>query len=662
MRMKPTLVLILAMAAFAQTNSGGRPVHNEAERLARWKKVKRPFQGSALSARERQMVEKLVEATRLLDEAFWRQSDVGGYAYNASGTGLPGSQPHAVRSAGGVNYEYDANGSLSATTGVQTRINTWTAFNQPERMKYADRTVGFLYDHDYKRVQETLYYRDSNVAVRTTYMIHPDNAGGLGYEREISNGKDESRHYISVGGSVIGVVKTLNVGGMLNQDVSSDPNMTNYWHKDSLGSIVAVSNAQGVVTERMAFDAWGRRIKEAGGNDPNLDPKHGDRGFTGHEHLDELALVHMNGRIYDPLIGRFLSGDPVIQSPEDLQNYNRYSYVLNNPLRYTDPSGDFFLEVAMFLVGAALAHNGNSYWRMVGTTMMMYALSGEGGLIEEGLGTAGSASAFAAGGPGNSFLSAAIATAATPGSNGADIMGAGLFAIGYGVAGGLSPVPSIEKFIAHALLGCMQGAMSGGKCGPSAMAAVVGKGMSEGLPKGVDDFTRGVMTAIAGGTASVIGGGKFANGALQAGFGYLYNNLSKGPVRTKYSVLEDTGHAYDPNDQFVLEYANTNLEKKVYYRLQEIFSGKAVVYEDAFWKDEGFNLPKGIGGKNTWYHIYTMDDIKKGVPSNFNPGEVRIAWEPAGTGNVFYISLHHYRATPAQPMAWSRMVLVPEEK
>ena len=79
--MRPTLVLILAIAAaFAQTNSGGRPVHNEAERLARWKKVAMPFHGDTLSAREREMVEKLVAATRLLDEAFWRQSDIGGYA------------------------------------------------------------------------------------------------------------------------------------------------------------------------------------------------------------------------------------------------------------------------------------------------------------------------------------------------------------------------------------------------------------------------------------------------------------------------------------------------------------------------------------------------------------------------------------------------------
>ncbi|KAF5031483.1 hypothetical protein DSECCO2_627310 [anaerobic digester metagenome] len=62
-------------------------------------------------------------------------------------------------------------------------------------------------------------------------------------------------------------------------------------------------------------------------------------GFTGHEHLDKFALINMNGRVYDPIIGRFLSPDPVLQDPSNAQNYNKYSYVLNNPLKYTDPSG-----------------------------------------------------------------------------------------------------------------------------------------------------------------------------------------------------------------------------------------------------------------------------------------------------------------------------------
>ncbi|MBW8331046.1 MAG: RHS repeat-associated core domain-containing protein [Prolixibacteraceae bacterium] len=64
-----------------------------------------------------------------------------------------------------------------------------------------------------------------------------------------------------------------------------------------------------------------------------------DRGFTGHEHLKWFNLVNMNGRLYDPLVGRFLSVDPYIQDPGFTQEYNRYSYCLNNPLRYTDPSG-----------------------------------------------------------------------------------------------------------------------------------------------------------------------------------------------------------------------------------------------------------------------------------------------------------------------------------
>ena len=63
-----------------------------------------------------------------------------------------------------------------------------------------------------------------------------------------------------------------------------------------------------------------------------------------HEHLDEMGVIHMNGRIYDPLIGRFMSADPFIQAPENLQSHNRFSYVMNNPLSYTDPSGYFSLK------------------------------------------------------------------------------------------------------------------------------------------------------------------------------------------------------------------------------------------------------------------------------------------------------------------------------
>nr|WP_198677385.1 RHS repeat-associated core domain-containing protein [Pseudidiomarina donghaiensis] len=63
------------------------------------------------------------------------------------------------------------------------------------------------------------------------------------------------------------------------------------------------------------------------------------RGFTDHEHIDEAQLIHMNGRVYDYNLGRFLSVDPFIQAPGNSQSLNPYSYIMNNPLAGTDPSG-----------------------------------------------------------------------------------------------------------------------------------------------------------------------------------------------------------------------------------------------------------------------------------------------------------------------------------
>lgn len=98
------------------------------------------------------------------------------------------------------------------------------------------------------------------------------------------------------------------------------------------------------MTERLAYDPWGKRrfIATTPGLPDDLDTLVGqqtDRGYTEHEHLDEIGVIHMNGRVYDPLVGRFMSADPHVTYPLNLQSFNRYAYVLNNPLRYTDPSG-----------------------------------------------------------------------------------------------------------------------------------------------------------------------------------------------------------------------------------------------------------------------------------------------------------------------------------
>jgi len=101
---------------------------------------------------------------------------------------------------------------------------------------------------------------------------------------------------------------------------------------------------------KYSYDAWGRlrnpvnQTPYTPGNEPNLFL---GRGYTGHEHIKCFGLWNMNARLYDPVAGRFLSPDPYVQATTNSQNYNRYSYALNNPLKYVDPSGGNFIATEM---------------------------------------------------------------------------------------------------------------------------------------------------------------------------------------------------------------------------------------------------------------------------------------------------------------------------
>ncbi|GAB6013456.1 RHS repeat protein, partial [Viscerimonas tarda] len=92
-----------------------------------------------------------------------------------------------------------------------------------------------------------------------------------------------------------------------------------YVHKDHLGSIIKLTESNGTEVFKASYDAWGRQTVT------NNTFKF-YRGYTGHEHLPEFSLINMNGRVYDPVLGRFLSPDPYVQMPDFSQNFNRYSY------------------------------------------------------------------------------------------------------------------------------------------------------------------------------------------------------------------------------------------------------------------------------------------------------------------------------------------------
>jgi RHS repeat-associated protein len=116
---------------------------------------------------------------------------------------------------------------------------------------------------------------------------------------------------------------------------------TYYIHTDQLGSYCVITDGKRNVVQRNFFDPWGNVALP----DSTLNFTVTDRGFTGHEHYPNFKIINMNGRLYDPVIGRFFSPDNYVQLPEFTQAFNRYSYALSNPLKYIDPDGQRFVDV-----------------------------------------------------------------------------------------------------------------------------------------------------------------------------------------------------------------------------------------------------------------------------------------------------------------------------
>jgi RHS repeat-associated protein len=162
---------------------------------------------------------------------------------------------------------------------------------------------------------------------------------------------------------------------------------------DQVGSILKAVDANGTVKFSASYDPWGQQTVTT--NQIGL-----IRGYTGHEMLTEYGLINMNGRLYDPLLGRFLSTDNFVQEPGSTQSFNRYSYCLNNPLKYTDPSGDLWWMPVLANICFNVAEscgNHEGLWQgvlkgMATSAISMaasYATMGIGNLFGHSLGGAG---------------------------------------------------------------------------------------------------------------------------------------------------------------------------------------------------------------------------------------------------------------------------------
>jgi RHS repeat-associated protein len=263
------------------------------------------------------------------------KSGVGAYTYTPT-------RPHAVASAAGSNYSYDSVGNMTSGGG---RTTTYTAFRKPVLITKGNASTQFAYGPDrsyYLRLDTTSATSNGVTTTKTTKTRYVGNVELIAETTLISSSSGSSSNTVSktkryIGGSIIVTDKAAN---------GSTPALheEHALFTDHLGSTAAVAKANSLDYTQQDYDAFGKRrslwtIAELTDAEKlNLNSLT-TTGFTGHEMMDEVGLIHMQGRVYDPNLGRFMSADPYITELDNTQNMNRYSYVYNNPMNATDPSG-----------------------------------------------------------------------------------------------------------------------------------------------------------------------------------------------------------------------------------------------------------------------------------------------------------------------------------
>jgi RHS repeat-associated protein len=373
-----------------------------------------------------------------------------------------------------------------------------------------------------------------------------------------------------------GVKKRHHVGDFLTVEFDDSSSQDKYLYKDFLGSTLAVADQSGRILEKFDYDPFGQRrgvadLKWLDG----FRPVTTSRGFTGHDHADSMDLIHMKGRVYDPTMGLFLSPDPFIQNPTQTSNLNRYSYVLNNPLSYTDPSGYMFEGI-----GRSLVNGVNSLGRFIANPYKGLQDATQRGVTwisnanNQRLVAAVAISVVGTVLMGPSFLaitgwaqmaaySAAVGyTSAYVASNGDQkaalngaMIGAVFSLVGSAFqaaeAGRLSSGISAGKIAAHAVVGGTMSMANGGKFESGFLSSGLSQAIGQGLDKagyGVNDNPQGwdyasnaAVAAVVGGTVSEISGGSFEQGALTAAMGRLFNDLA----HIKLSASDEVAQVYD---------------------------------------------------------------------------------------------------------------------
>ncbi|MBS0398533.1 MAG: RHS repeat-associated core domain-containing protein, partial [Proteobacteria bacterium] len=321
------------------------------------------------------------------------------------------------------------------------------------------------------------------------------------------SGVTEYRHLIPAG-----------TGSAIYTRRSDATNSTYYASSDHLGSGDLIMDSAANVLARESFNPFGARRGSAWTGLPTAADnttfaQTTRRGYTGHEMLDAVSLVHMNGRVYDPQLGRFLSADPIVQTINVSQAINPFSYVMNNPLTLTDPSGYSWLSKIFHAIGNFL----QKYWRPIVAIIVAVV-------------TYGYASAYFA-----SLSSTTIGTATVTSAVGATTT---VSLTSVAIAGSTTSILSAAA--AGAVAGAVAGGITGGRKG--ALAGAFSRALFGGINAAFADswnFGRVAANGVAGGASSEVAGGNFRDGLIMSAVMALaqlsYNKMMK------YDVTWDKG-------------------------------------------------------------------------------------------------------------------------
>lgn len=320
---------------------------------------------------------------------------------NGSGTaGFVGAHRLTVayHNNGAWNYSWDARGNQTVRDAPGTAN---------------DRTIKYSLDDHAVEIQ-------TGNGLRTRYWYGAD---GQRYKREDISGRKTL--YVGQVEVVIeggGTTYRRNIAGVLIKTEGAAPVDNRFIFTDRLGSIVKLTDGAGTALQSTDYDDWGQRRDY---NDATVtgvaapSPALTLRGFTGHEMVDGQDVVNMNARMYDPTLGRFLQADPMIQAPGNLQSWNAYTYVFNNPLTLVDPTGMFSWRGFLQTFGQVLSIASYFFpvlrpFSIAFNIMMGFATGGiKGGLL----------AAFGAQIPGFDHLATNLAVGALYGGFSAVVMG-----------------------------------------------------------------------------------------------------------------------------------------------------------------------------------------------------------------------------------------------